>query len=167
MIKQNRDEISINTDVENRFWEKVDIRNNEDCWIWTAGTQSKGYGSFALEPRKTILSHRFAYELNYGDIPENLCVMHSCDNRICCNPAYLKLGSISDNVQDMVNKGRHAKGENHGNSKLTRMSVITMRSDFRAGEKTIKELSGKYKIHELTAQDVIEGKTWKHLPLAK
>jgi len=42
-----------------------------------------------------------------------------------------------------------------------------MRSDFQAKEKSLKELSEEYDIHYNTARNVISGKTWKHLPIAK
>ncbi len=167
MIRQNRDEISINTDVEKRFWEKVDIRSNEECWNWTAGKQSKGYGSFGIGNGKTALAHRVAYELTYGEIPEGLCVRHINHNKLCMNPSHLRLGTIADNNRDMVEAGRQAKGMKNGRSKLIDEYIVLMRSDFQAKEKTIKELAEEYDIHYNTARNAIQGKTWKDLPLAE
>lgn len=55
----------------------------------------------------------------------------------------------------------------NGLSKLTHNNIVSMRSDFQAKEKSLKELSEEYDIHYNTARNVISGKTWKHLPIAK
>jgi HNH endonuclease len=101
-------------DIEDRFWSKVDIGSPDECWPWTAGPRSKGrgYGGFKLNnPRRTISSHRMAYELTYGlepYDPENpIVVRHKCDNEPCCNPAHLELGTPLDNVHDRDDRGRN------------------------------------------------------------
>jgi hypothetical protein len=48
-----------------------------------------------------------AWELAYGPIPPGLHVLHRCDNKPCCNPAHLFLGTKADNHADMMTKGRH------------------------------------------------------------
>lgn len=68
---------------------------------------TKGYGQTRYEG-KLWGTHRLAYVLTHGDIPKGLQVMHSCDNRSCCNPAHLSVGTNLDNVNDMIVKNRHA-----------------------------------------------------------
>lgn len=148
-----------------RFWNKVIISDPEECWNWTAGTQSQGYGSFGIAPGKIALAHRLAYELENGEIPDGMCVMHTCDNRLCCNPAHLKLGTRADNNKDMISKHRHAFGIRNGNAVLTDLDVINMRSDYRDGDCMLRNLSTKYGVHKETIRSVVEGKSWKHLPL--
>lgn len=76
------------------------------CWKWTGQVQNKGYGYINAWPgRKHISAHRFAYEYYIGPIGGQN-VLHKCDNRKCVNPAHLFLGSLLDNVQDMIRKGR-------------------------------------------------------------
>lgn len=156
-----------NRELITRFWDKVDKNETDECWNWKAGTQSKGYGSFGIGNGNTALAHRVAFELAFGENLEGLCVMHSCDNRICCNPNHLKLGSIADNNRDMISKGRQARGMQNGRSQLTYDNIISMRSDFQAKEENLKELSEEYGIHYNTARNTIHGKTWKDLPLAE
>jgi hypothetical protein len=90
--------------VADRFWSKVD--KSDTCWIWRGATANKGYGSFRHKD-KSRGAHAVAYELTYGPIPKGMCVMHSCDNPPCVNPAHLSLGTKADNTADMMKKGRH------------------------------------------------------------
>lgn len=60
-----------------------------DCWTWTGAVQSKGYGSFGYEGR-TWSSHKLAYVLLVGPVPDGLELDHLCLNQLCCNPWHLE-----------------------------------------------------------------------------
>lgn len=95
--------------VADRFWSKVDQQGPDDCWPWLAATFRNGYGAFVVGGRKGSMTtaHRTAWELaNEQRVPEGLFVCHRCDNRPCCNPRHLFLGSQEDNMRDMLSKGR-------------------------------------------------------------
>ena len=99
-----------------RFWEKVDIRTEDDCWNWKNSKYPTGYGHFSSgKPRRGRYSHRVAWELTYGPIPEDKCICHHCDNPSCCNPKHLFLGTTADNMHD-----RDRKGHNNNGKKLPR-----------------------------------------------
>lgn len=83
-----------------RFWSKV--LSGDGCWEWTASKDRKGYGKFG--PTKS--AHRVSYELERGPIPSGLFVCHHCDNPSCVRPSHLFLGTVQDNVDDMISKGR-------------------------------------------------------------
>jgi hypothetical protein len=96
-----------------RFWSKIDIKDNNECWPYKEGKTGDKYGGFWLNDR-VELAHRFAFAVanNYLGvtskvfIPEGLIVMHICDNPMCCNPAHLKLGTQEENMHDRNSKGR-------------------------------------------------------------
>jgi hypothetical protein len=92
-----------------RFMSKVyvDYGMPDGCWIWTACKNQNNYGHVTIN-NKLYKSHRVAYEIFNGCITDNLLVCHTCDNPSCVNPAHLFLGTNSQNVQDSVNKNRHA-----------------------------------------------------------
>ena len=76
-----------------RFEAKFELDETSGCWLWTAATQSDGYGQFWLSPR-VQLAHRVAYELLVGPIPEGLELDHvrarGRIHRHCVNPAHLE-----------------------------------------------------------------------------
>jgi len=93
--------------VAERFWEKVDIRDPDECWPWTKSCNPWGYGKFARVHGDIVPAHRMAWELTHGPIPDGLFVLHHCDNPPCCNPyKCLFLGTHQDNMRDMASKGR-------------------------------------------------------------
>ena len=96
--------------LSERFWSKVDRGGDDECWEWQAAAALTDpdyqYGAFGVPGRGPILSHRMAWELTHGEITEGLHVCHHCDNPPCCNPRHLFLGTRSDNMQDMLRKGR-------------------------------------------------------------
>ena len=89
-----------------RFWSKVEIGEAGKCWDWRTTRDRYGYGKFFMKGR-TLTAPRVAYALVNGGIPDGLWVLHKCDNRACCNPTHLFLGTHRDNMRDMMKKGRH------------------------------------------------------------
>lgn len=104
--------IDITAAIAGRFNAKVIQRGPGECWPWAAATNLGGYGIFQING-KPYGAHRVAYIIKNGDIPEPMCVCHTCDNPPCCNPAHLWLGTMTDNRADCVRKGRQAKGDGH------------------------------------------------------
>lgn len=109
-----------------RFHKKYKVDDETGCWLWIAGTRpnSKGvlYGRHHMQKGGSIGAHRFSYMTHVGPIPDGKYVCHRCDTPLCVNPDHLFVGSHSDNMKDMVNKGRSFRGRGEkkkGKAKLT------------------------------------------------
>ena len=113
------------------FWLYVDIREPDECWLWTRGNAA-GYGWFA-HAGKQYYAHRFAFEYFKG--PTQLYVLHSCDNPLCCNPGHLYAGTQKQNMADKLSRGRAnmPRGESHGHSKVTSTQVQAIRALAESG----------------------------------
>jgi len=94
--------------INDRFWEKVEIRKTDDCWEWTGALGGSGYGHILMD-KKTIDAHRVSYVLANGEIPNGLEVLHCCNNKKCVNPNHLKLGTQRDNMIDFHIMRREGK----------------------------------------------------------
>ena len=83
--------------LADRLWERVERRG--DCWEWTGPCTEGGYGLIGAGGRHSPLlrTHRVAYELMVGPIPEGLHIDHLCRNRRCCNPAHLEPVTQAEN----------------------------------------------------------------------
>jgi len=152
-----------------RFWKKVDVKGPDECWEWKAGITEHGYGRFWRNKRKE-LAHRSSYEMHYGDIPKGegahgTCVCHSCDNRKCVNPEHLFLGSHTDNMQDMLKKGRgnRAKGEDSNKSNLREVDIINIRAIYKYTKASHRKLGEIYSVDHATIGHIVNRKTWKHI----
>lgn len=134
------------------------------CWLWTGSYNNQGYGS-VRHRGKTWKSHRLSYLHHCGEIPNNLHVLHKCDNRRCVNPEHLFLGTHSDNMADMKAKKRykaHAGSEN-GRAKLSNLDVAGIRLAYQEGV-PLKAIASEFGIDSTQASRVALGKQWKHLP---
>lgn len=155
------------TGVRGDFWSKVDKSAGPfQCWPWLAAKLVVGYGS-VREPgtRRQIGAHRLAYTLTYGPIPAGHDVMHTCDQRDCCNPAHLVAGTRKVNMRDCVAKGRQQHGETHSQAKLTTATVLKIAERYADGEQ-LKEIATDLGVSLTTVADIIRGRTWKHLGVA-
>jgi hypothetical protein len=147
-----------------RFWNKVD--KTSSCWVWT-GCKREGYGRFRLNG-KIRCAHRLSWEMHHKkEIPNGLCVCHTCDNPSCVNPDHLWLGTKKQNNKDKQSKGRSTKGRSYncgsdsGSAKLTDQDVLTIRS--LAGKVPQKELAQTFSVGQDQISRIINRKRWAHL----
>jgi FixJ family two-component response regulator len=100
--------------------------------------------------------------MEYGPIPEGLCVLHYCDNPPCVNPAHLFLGTDIDNVQDREEKGRGLTAERTFANKLTESEAREIRDLVQQGW-VQQDVADAYGVGQVTVSRIFRGESWKRL----
>lgn len=169
--------------TEAEFWGSCIPEPNTGCWLWSGSAMRDGYGR-VCQRGKTVLAHRWAWELTHGPIPAGLFICHRCDVRGCCNPAHLFLGTHADNMADRNRKGRHArgasfsrrierwaaenpqavaKGERHGMARITTEQVQAVRSAYGAGGVSQAELARRFGMTRQLISKIVLRTRWRHV----
>ena len=146
---------------EDRLSQKITVNEN-GCWLWLSQPGAGRYakmriGSRSDNTRRVVAVHRFMYEQHYGvQIPKGMCVCHKCDTPRCVNPQHLFLGTIKDNTQDMMAKGRWG-----GPTKLTWEQAREIRKIAAENHITHKDLGVKYGVSPAAISAILHGRSWK------
>ena len=173
---------------EDRFYSYVRKHGHpKGCWVWTGQTDKDGYGTLGYKGKKTR-AHRIAWIFVHGSIPDGLFVLHACDNPSCVNVDHLFTGNSRSNVDDMISKGRNAKGDthwthlyperrltgdrngvhkhpecvaygyDHPKAKLTTNHVRVVKSLYRRGNHTQQMLASMFSVSQVAISLIIRGK---------
>ena len=138
---------------------EIDIATG--CLMWSRAKLPAGYGQTCLPgSQKKIFVHRAAFWAENGYLP--VVVRHRCDRPGCVNPEHLVGGTQADNVRDMEDRKRTARGEQIRSAKLTAESVIALRADREAGAH-FSVLAAKYGVTKSVASKAAARKTWSHV----
>lgn len=167
--------IEISDTLLARFWPKINLGDDLECWEWTARTLN-GYGSIAIKtgPNRwtPTYAHRIAWTIAFGQIPDGLCVCHNCptgDNPRCCNPAHLWLGTRAENSADMKDKGRASgarvplSGERNPASKVRERDVCDIRDRFARGGETKQSIANSFGITRQAIFHIVTGRNWRDI----
>jgi hypothetical protein len=154
-----------------RLWSKVLKGGPDDCWTWQSPAISAGYGAIywpTPSGLKAVGAHRAAYNLATMCWPlQGEDVMHSCDNKRCCNPRHLSVGTRNENMRQAHERGlipkRDMVGENHPLHKVTERQVIEIRARHRGGE-TRSTLAKEFGFTKSGMDHLIARRTWSHVP---
>ncbi len=155
----------INTpEFKRKFWLNICRigKTKEECWLFDGKTNKHGVPRISINYYKFHYS-RIAYYLEYNIDPENLLVLHQCDNPSCINPNHLFLGTHLDNIKDCVSKGRNCKGEDKNFAKLTNDQVILIRRIYKNKNHTQRELAKEFNISLGMINHIVNNKNWVHL----
>ena len=139
------------------FWAQV--ARGDSCWEWQGPVEPNGYGLSKFE-RRPERAHRVAFRLASGPVPAGQFVCHRCDNRRCCRPDHLFLGTAAENNADMCLKERQARGETSGAAKLTEVQVKAIRADQRQQEC----IAAAYGVSRSLVCMIRQRKLWRHVP---
>lgn len=140
------------------FEERYTEEPNSGCWLWSGPIGRTGYGVYQTR-QGPIVAHRASFQIYKGPIPDGLYVLHKCDVRCCVNPDHLWLGTLSDNMQDMHDKGRHKALRTHcknGHEQNSENVIIRggqkrCKICHRAWDRKRKAAAKKRRINEKTA----------------
>lgn len=148
-------------DIKTRFESHVFPEPNTGCWLFDSKIRNdeKSYGVFRIKT-KNVLAHRVSYELYKGNIPKNMFILHSCDNRCCVNPDHLYTGTHKDNMEDMVSKVRQARGEKCKACKLNESKVREIRKLYDSKEYTTRELGKMFGVYSTNISLIGRRKGW-------
>lgn len=160
--------LSMLSDVEKlkeRLEKYIDKKSEDECWNWTGHLDSSGYGRIAVDG-KSILAHRIIWTLINGEVPiDKPLIIHTCDNRRCCNPKHLKAGTHQDNMDDKVERNRCYRpptGENHPLCMIPDIIVEEIRKEYNNNKKTtIVKLAKKYNVSKSETSRIVRNESRK------
>lgn len=144
-----------------RFWQYVQSGGPGECWLWTGGLLTNGYGSFRFE-RKSWPAHRWLWVQMNGEIEDGLVVRHKCDTPACVNPDHHELGTPADNSMDAVIRERTAKGSKNGYAKLTESIVADIKRQLAQGH-SHASIASQFNVTSGCVSHISTGRTWKHV----
>lgn len=147
--------------IGERFAQYLSPANESGCIDWTGSCNKWGYGKIG-GGSGTISTHRFAWEQAHGPIPDGMWVLHRCDNRVCCNPDHLFLGTAQDNMDDCCEKQRQARGSKQGSHKLSEEQVAQIRDSYATGGATQTDLAREFGVRQATISRIVLRDSWKH-----
>jgi len=138
--------------------------NRTPCLEWTGFKDVNGYGGFQFEGYH-IKPHRFAYAAKHGEWPTY--VLHHCDNRACVNVKHLYSGTQSDNMQDMIRRGRANRlaqtGSRNHYAKRTENEIIELRKIIDSKLFSDKQIANAYKMAQSGVGQIRRRTSWKHI----
>jgi hypothetical protein len=136
--------------------------NDNGCFICTSHylRGRNKYPCITIKYRQMCI-YQHIYQECFGKIPAGNVIRHTCDNHLCINPEHLACGTVQDNVNDRVSRGRSAVGERSGRSKLNNEAVI----EILINEQKLspKQLAVLFGVSVRHIQYIKSGKSWTHL----
>lgn len=145
---------------------KTESGKTSKCLEWTGTTFQNGYGRLGMpvETKQETIhrAHRYAYYLANGKIKKSLSVLHKCDNRLCCHPKHIYLGDHRQNMRDMTDRDRQARGSKSGKAIFLEEDVAYIRFFYTVGF-TYSALAEMMSSSKSTMSNLIATEQWSHV----
>ncbi|MEU5417013.1 hypothetical protein [Streptomyces clavifer] len=132
-------------------------------------TNQHGYAITTIAGNKrtqTVTRLALAHKLGRPLLPA-MQACHTCDNPPCVEQSHLWEGTAADNSRDRDSKGRGARGEGNGRSRLSPQKVRDIRARYTPGnnqhESNVAALAAEYGVKPQAIRDVVRRHTWAHI----
>ena len=99
------------------------------CLIWPNPRDTHGYGIFYANGKR-YSTHRLAYTLTHGQIPDGKEVCHLCNQNACINWQHLKVGTHAENMKHRAEAGQTWNQYTPSIAKVPVLPVV----EYQAGE---------------------------------
>ena len=123
------------------------------CWLFQGARDPEGYGRISYQ-RRSAKAHRVSWVLHRGEIPDGAMVLHRCDTPACVNPEHLELGTNSENMQQMYDRGRG----NHSPRTPGKLSMEQVQ-EIRESPDPVPALAKRFSVTRTTIYNIRSGKT--------
>lgn len=148
-------QFTVDAQVASRFWPKVRVGLPDECWEWSGGRDTRGYGAFKIKGR-LVKAPRVSWTFANGPIPNGQIVCHTCDNPPCVNPVHLFTGTDADNNLD-----KDIKGRNH--QRFSHDEVRQIRAEYAGGGITQTALARRHKVDSKAIFDIVHHISYKYV----
>ena len=135
------------------------VDEETDCILWQGSVSGQmGYGVTCWEGRQVYI-HRWAYQIAHPDEVIEV-IRHSCDRPRCWNLDHLLNGTVQDNTNDKIERGRLIRGSKNYNARFTEAQIVEIRNS----PLNLYQLAAIYDVSPPTIHYIKARKTWKHVP---
>jgi hypothetical protein len=140
--------------------EQVAPIEGSPCWIWQPGLTIHGYGRLTYQGQRQFVQ-RVSYKVFVGSFPEELFIIHSCDNPARINPDHLRPGTCQDNNDDMYERGRNPIIPVGGNSpRVTEQTVLQIREKAAEGKHSLRYIAKLFGLSSGAVWKIVNGVSW-------
>lgn len=165
-VTSNRSKSTAHLSPVDRILSRIEKDEVTGCWNYVGQLDSGGYGTISFrkgKKKQAIKTHRLMWESQNGPIPEGMFVLHQCDNRQCCNPEHLRLGTHQENMHEAKARGRLKVGVDSSKSVMTEDEVYQIRAMYDACVER-SAIARNFGVSRSIVYQIGKRQTWKHLP---
>lgn len=152
--------------LEERLWSRT-VRNPlNGCLEWIGGRNGQGRGTIGVSDpsrpngMRSEQTHRIAWKLVHGPIPEGRQINHHCDNPLCCDVwdtvHHCYLGSYDANNRERSEHGRHHARIGRP---INQQVVDEIRQRLSQGEQG-KRLAVEFSMSAQNVSQIKRGQSW-------